>query len=284
MALKYFLVYIGVFLGGAVTLLMLAKSFAPGIAVNAKKPVLQGGLAAVITSGITYLTTLFTNHLFSVFWIFAGVFLLFGIVHMWLFHRKYFLPDETRAAKVTTGEIMFMLGLLFFVIVFFSSLMYFLKDKNFLFFPMAMSMLAFFIPLSVYHTFNAAFNIPESRFPVWEYPLNNPIDLPEEVPNEKILVVAFVVAKNATDKTMNNFRAKGPETMRLGDFFYHFINDYNEVQSETPIRYTENEYAPYTWAFRIRPRWYQRHRILNPEFTLRENNIRENSIIICERI
>ena len=90
MVLKLFLVYIGVFLAGAVALVFVAKSFAPGFAVNTKKPVLQGGISAVVGSGAAYGATLFSDYLFTVYWVFAGIFLLLGIIHMTFFHKKYF--------------------------------------------------------------------------------------------------------------------------------------------------------------------------------------------------
>ena len=284
MVIKFFLVYIGVFLASAIALVMVAKNFSPGLSVNAKRPLLQGGLTALLASGFAYLSTLFTDHLFTVFLAFVGIFLLFGILHIAFFHKKYFYSTSQTKGRAILGEILFMLALIFFIIVVFSSLQYFLKNKNFLFFPMLMSMLAFFIPLSVFYTFESAFNIPASRFPLWQYPLNGPIDLPDEHPNEKVLVIAFEASKRSTDTTKTNFRAKGPDTMKLGDLYYHFINDYNEFQSETPIQYTENEYSAQEWWFRAKPKWYQWQRILDPELTMRENRIRENTVIICERI
>jgi len=284
MVIKFFLIYIGVFFAFAVTLALVVKNFAQGFAANTKKPVLEGSFSAVVVSGLAYLSTVFTTRLFTVFWIFAGVFLLLGIIQVTFFHRKYFYPGNQDKGKVLFGEILFMLALLFFVIVVFSSLEYFLQNKDFLFFPMLMSMLAFFIPLSVYYTFDAAYNIPESKFPAWQYPLDDPIELPDEKPNEKSLVIAFELCKKRTDTVKTNFRAKGPETMKLGDLYYHFINDYNEFQSETPIRYADNESSVHVWAFRVRPKWYLPNRILDPELTIRENRVKENTIIICERI
>lgn len=284
MVLKFFLIYIGAFFVCSIAMVAVVKSFAQGFAVNAKKPVLQGGASALGASGLAYLTTLITDHLFTVFWVLAGIFLLFGIIHVLYFHKKYFYSNNNNRVKVVTGEILFIFALLFFIIVVFSSLQYFLKDKTFLFFPMLMSMLAFFIPVTVYYTFEAALNIPKSDFPKWQYPLHHAIDLPDEHAGEKILVIAFEFSKNSAVKAKTNFRAKGPETMKLGDLFYHFINDYNDFQNETPIEYTETEYNAQTWGFHLKPRWYQPHRILDPELTVRENKIMENSIIICERI
>jgi len=284
MVIKFFLIYIGVFLGGSIAFVLLAKNFAQGLAVNAKKPVIQGSLSAVGASILAYLSTLFSDHLFLVFWGFAAIFLVFGIIHVSYFHRKYFYANSQDKSKVALGEIMFMLAFLFFIIVVFSSLQYFLKNKDFLFLPMLMSMLAFFIPLAVYYTFEAAYKIPAGRYPYWQYPLAHPIELPDEKPNEKLVVIAFMICKKTSDNSKTNFRAKGPETMKLGDLYYHFINDYNEFQSETPIQYADNGMVSHEWAFRMKPKWYQPNRILDPELTVRENRINENSIIICERM
>lgn len=174
---------------------------------------------------------------------------------------------------------------MFFTIVVFSSLQYFLKDESFLFYPMLTSMLAFFIPLSVLHTFEAAYSIPSAEFNTWQYPINDPIELPDEKTGEKVLVIAFEIAKKKTNTVKTNFRAKGPETMKLGDLYYHFINDYNDSQSETPIKYADdNNPIADTWWFRVKPKWYQLQRILDPELSVRENKIKEDTVIICERI
>lgn len=284
MALKFFLVYIGVFLAFGIGFLMLAKNFASSLGAAGKKPILEGGLSALLISGFAYVVTVFVKHLFAVFWIFAILFILFGIFHILFFHKKYFYKNNSDKTKAVVAEILFMLSLLFIIIVFFSALQYFLKDKNFLFFPTLMCMLAFFIPLSIFYTFEAAYNIPKTEFPAWQYPIYNPIDLPDERPNEKLLVIAFETCKSPSDKVRTNFRAKGPETMKLGDLFYHFINDYNEVQSETPIQFATQENTAYYWGFRIKPKGLKTSQILDPELSMRENRIKENSIIICERI
>ena len=72
--------------------------------------------------------------------------------------------------------------------------------------------------------------------------------------------------------------------MVLGELYYFFINDYNEVQSETPIQFASPEGEPYEWLFRKETKWYEGVNILDPTLTVKDNAIEENSIIICERI
>jgi hypothetical protein len=283
--MKFFLTYLGVLLAFSIVLVVIVKQFASGFAGGGKKPVIYGTFSSVIASLAAYVATLFTQHLFTVYWFLAGIFFLFGVIHTAIVHKKYFYSTSEDRTKVIIGEIFFGLSIIFFTIVVFSSLQYFLKDdKAFLYYPMLMSMLAFFIPFLIGQTFDAAYKIPSATFKTWAYPLHEPLDLPDEDPREKILVIGFEIAKKIADKKKTYFRAKAPEGMRLGDLYYYFINDYNELQSETTIEFTDKDYSPCEWWFRRKPKWYQKQRILDPDITVRENRIRENTVIICERI
>ncbi len=282
MAIKFFWMYIGSFFACSIALVFLVKSLSAGFAGNTKRPLILGSLSAIVGSGAAYFATKISDHLFTVYWILAAIFLLFGILQMLLFHKKYFTVRDAQSSKLFFAELMFAFSMVFFTIVIFSTLQYFLKDKSFLFYPMLTSLLVFFIPALVYKTFNAAVSIPPANYPTWSYP-QNPIELPDEKPNEKLLVIAFEMQKKSSDGRRTNFRAKGPEDMPLGELFYHFMNDYNEVQSETPIEYLDKSGEAQEWGFRLKPKWYQPHRVLNPAETIRNNEIHENSIIICER-
>jgi hypothetical protein len=284
MALKFFLGYIGVFLAFAITLLVLVKPLSPAFASSGKKPTLYSIVSSIIVSLIAFTSGFVTTHTFTVYWIIAGIFLLFGMIHISIVKKRFFNSYET-STKGFIAEIMFGFSVIFFVIVIFSSLHYFLaRDKEYLFFPMLFSMLTFFVPILVLNTFYAAYKIPAADFVTWAYPLHQQIELPDENPGEKLYVIGFEIAKKNSDKHLTYFRAKAPDGMKLGELYYHFINDYNELQSETPIEYSTKEFDAYEWWFRRRPKWYQRNRILNPEITVRENGIKENTVIICERL
>lgn len=283
MAIQKFWMIFGSLFAVGVVLLFLVKNFSEGFAGN-KKPMLFGTLSATGISGGAFLSTWITEHLFTLYWIFSAIFLLFGILHLVFFHKKYFYSNNNNRGRVFFGEILFGLSLVLFTVVIFSSLQFFVKDKGFMFFPMLMSLLCFFIPMLFYYTFEAAYKIPLPVFSTWQYPVHAPIDLPDERPGEKILVIAFEIAKKDSDNVKTNFRAKGPDTMHLGDLYYHFINDYNEFHSETTIDYTDQVGQPYDWWFRVKPKWYQFNRVLDPDETIRDNKIKENTIIVCERI
>ncbi len=285
MAIKFFLMYLGAFLACSVILAMVVKQFSDSYAGQGKKPFIYGALSSLITSVVAYLFSIITNNLFTVFWCVTVLFIIFGIIHIRMVHKKYFYSYADDKGRVLIAEILFAFSIVFFTILIFSSLQYFLKgDRNFLFFPMIMSALGFFIPLMVMQTFEAAYDIPPPVFKTWEYPVNAPLDVPDEVPGEKLLVIGFELAKKSNDNRRTYFRAKTPEGIKLGELYFYFINDYNELQSETTIEYIKPNGEIQEWWFRLKTKWYQRHRILDPGITMRENKIIENSVIICERL
>jgi hypothetical protein len=284
MELKFFFTYIGSLFVLSTLLALVVKNFAEGYAGQGRKPILYGTFSSILASVVVYACNYITDNLFTIFWVFASIFLLFGIVHVSIVRPKYFYAREHNKNKVFIGEVFFALSVILFAIVVFSALQYFLKgDHNFLFFPMMLSTLAFFIPTLVLHTFEAAYGIPPTEYKTWLYPLYDEIDLPPEDPRERLLVIGFEIAKKETDKK-TYFRIKAPEGIRLGDLYYHFLNDYNEVQSESKIAFTNNTNQPYEWWFRMKTKWWQPNRILNPDISVRENGITENSVIICERL
>jgi hypothetical protein len=284
MALNYFLIYLGVLFSGSLLLWMLIKSFAAAFAAQGKKPLIYGIVSGIITGlaalGITYAV----NDPFIVFWCFAGLYLAYGTVHMALVHAKFYKTKEDTFWKLLTGELLFAICVLCMSLLVFSAAEFFLKDRDFLFYPVLVSALFFFAPLLFYHAYKAAQRIPHALFPTWQYPIGRSIDPPEETEGERLLVVGFEIAKKNSDVQKTYFRARAPEGIRLGELFYHFINDYNELQSETPIQFADNRNQPYDWWFRIKPKWYNGQRILEPADTVKGNGIRENTIIICERI
>jgi hypothetical protein len=283
MAIKTFILYFAPFLAVALAIFAVIKQFATSFAAKANKPARHGGVFSIVSSGLGFLATFISENPFRIFWILAAIYLVFGWVHVWLTHKKYFSNPRETKQRLLIGEILFGISIILFSVAAFAALQYFLKDKSFMFYPVLLSMLFFFIPLLMYHTFQAAYEIPSPVYSTWEYPLNQTIEVPDEKENEQIYVIGFEITKRSVDIERTYFRAKAPADMNLGELFYHFINDYNELQSETPIEYIAKNKEPHTWYFRTRPKWYNFSNILDPFKTVRENRIKENTVVICER-
>lgn len=283
MNLPFFLTYLGTAFAGSVVLFAMVRKVSSHFAASGKRPTLYGVVSALVAAGLSFFSTFISENLFWVFWILGGIYLFFGLIHHFLNHKKYFKAKPENRQRILMAELMFCMAIVLFTIVIFSALQYFIRDQDYLFFPMMLSSLTFFLPFLFSHTFEAAINIPIPVYTPWLYPLHNPIDLPDEDSNEKLLVIGFEIAKKEIDIKATYFRAKAPESIKMGELFYHFINDYNELQSETPIEFLNETGYPSQWLFRTKPKWYQSSRTLNPIYSIRENGIKENTVIVAER-
>jgi hypothetical protein len=283
MGIQMFLVFIGSLLGCSVLLAVGVKNLAEGVAISGKKPYLYGSATAILTSLAAFLASFMSTNPFNTFWIFGGIFCLFGIIHLTLMHNRFFYAHKRNSNKVLIAEILFAFSVIFFTLVVFSALQYFFKDKHFLFYPIVMSSLLFLVPLLVFHSFQAAYEIPAAIFPTWQYPRNRSADPPEIEGGDRVLIIGFEIAQRASDNRRVYFRVRAPETWQLSNLFFHFLNEYNDPENKTSIEYYDRNDEPYEWWFYTKAKWYQKPEILNPEFSIRESGIRENTVIVCER-
>lgn len=285
MALKSFCIYAGIFFACAIILIILVKTYARGFAQSGRGPYIYGFLSSLIAAAAAFLLSYLTNNLFLVFWYTGIMFLVFGAIHVAYVRKKYFQSYGRRLASNFGGEVLFGLSLMFFVIAVFSVLEYFVvKDnKTYPFYPMVLSTLAFFVPMLVLKTFEAAYAIPAAMHNTWVYPLHEEIEYPEEN-DEKLLVVHYQIAKKASDLSKVAFIGKAPPGMKFGEAYYHFLNDYNDSQQEPAIQFSNSDFEPHEWWFYKEVKWYQRQHVLDPGLSVRENGIRQNSVIVCERM
>lgn len=283
MALKFFILYAGIFFFSSLALIPFIRQISSTFGNMGKRPWIFTFVSATVSSGAAFAVTYITRDLFTTFWLLGAVFLLLGILFLLLVHKKYFRARRDNRNRQLFAELLFGCSILFLSVAIFSSLQYFLKDQNFMYFPLLLCMLFFFVPLLLLHTFDAATSIPPPEYDAWNYPQQT-IEMPDEKEGEHLYVIWFEIAKKITGSGQNTFfRGKAPEDMLLGDLFYHFINEYNEDHSETPIEYTNTGKAV-AWMFRTRPRWYHFSKVLNAAATVAQNRIKENTIIICERV
>ena len=283
MANQVFFGFIGSLLVCSVILAVVVKNLAEGVAVSGKKLFVYGSVSAILASIVAYFASFISEHAFEIYWFFGGIFFLFGILHLVFLHDRFFYAHKHNNIKVLVAELLFGLSFILFTIVVFSALKFFFKEKDFLFFPIVMSSLLFLVPLLVFHSFQAAYDIPAASFPTWQYPLHQLQESADIDDGSRIIIIGFEVAQRAVDNKKVYFRVRAPETWQLSTLFYHFINEYNNPENKTTIEYMGTDHEPYQWWFYKKGKWYQMQQILNPEFTIRESGIVENTVIICER-
>lgn len=134
------------------------------------------------------------------------------------------------------------------------------------------------------HLFNSAMDIPLAIYKKWEYPINKKYVRPEyeDLKNPYIITLEFMKSKDA--EHVSRFRVRAPENMDFGMFFYHFINDYNQKHPEEVIQYGSDEDKLHSWIFYRRPRFIGMWKQVNTEQTVYRNSIKENNVILCQRL
>jgi hypothetical protein len=217
----------------------------------------------------------------SLFIFYQAYFLLLGIVHFHIMHHYLHWSGDEKSfwVEVLFTLIVSMFGSISFVIIY----QYFNKEGLELI--MVTSTCFFIVPLFFYHTFKKAVSIPPRLVKHWFYPVNQKIEEPDESKLTNMLIISFEFQKHTRDTLFTNFRAKAPLYMEFGQLFYFFINDYNERHMDNKIQFINEAGEPYEWIFYKKHRWYTiiTHYI-DAENTNYVNHIRENDVIICNRV
>lgn len=211
---------------------------------------------------------------------FQLLFLLLGAIHAFAMYRhfswdarQFFYPELFFTCLV------WLTGMIPFLFIYKA-----VRDGAFLYLALGTSVF-FIIPFLFIKAYEAALDIPFRDMKQWFYPVLSPPGDPDEALLQKPLVIAFLMPKTTEDRKYTNFRAKAPSGMIAGDLFYHFVQDYNTKNAGQTIEYADKYGRAYGWLFYFKPRWYllyHKHYI-DPDISIAENRVRENSVIVCER-
>ncbi len=148
-----------------------------------------------------------------------------------------------------------------------------------------LSLLWFVIPILLNQTAEELLKVPQKIFKQWYYPAGQNIDDPSDEELENPIVISFIFPKNESSPEPTTFRAKAPVGMKLGRLFYFFINDYNSRHPEGLISFLDGNREPNGWTFmKVRNKFFKTTEGLDPELSIYANNIRENDVLVCNRI
>lgn len=206
---------------------------------------------------------------------------ILGLLHLYI-TKKYF-------SDFSFEESNFFYEFLFSIVILFVGLIAYVNVLN-SFRPLLSNVflgagLFFLIPLMLKQLVNAAFSIPVAYFKRWKYPLNSKIKDPLSHELTDPEVISFEFQKTIDDIEVTNFRVKAPMNMEFGKLFYFFINDYNERHPQSPISFlNQNSQEPYSWNFFFKPNWLGISKHLDFSKTVAQNKIKENDIIVCQRV
>jgi hypothetical protein len=245
-------------------------------AAQKKKHVILYLVAAGILIGITGTLGFFKFSMLPV-----GVFivalvwmLIIGILHTWLYER-FFVPDFK-------GKILFTLVLFFFgySLVF---LLYKLVIKD----PFPWIFLSpgfcFLAPVFIVIAFDHFNDIPVRVFRAWNFPPPGTLSDPNDSEMADPIIINFEIRKGINDDC-TVFKAKAPKGLTLGRLFYYFIMDYNSRYPDNPVLINEGENSYFKWTFLMTGSIFSGKVYPDPDLTISDNKIKENSSITCERV
>lgn len=215
---------------------------------------------------------------FAFFIVLQILMLILGIVHIWAAGKFLRWPSRESFLNeflltLTTAAIGGVFMLLAFTAVGmenFSTLL-------------AISIVWFLVPFLFSKSVDWYSMIPDRVFKTWIYPVDHPIPDPTDRELAMPMVISFEFQKKVDDADFTIFRAKAPKDIEFGKLFYFFINDYNSRHPESVIE-VSSKTNPYPWVFNFKPKWLVKTRYLDPDETVFHNQIKENSVIVCNRI
>jgi hypothetical protein len=237
-------------------------------------------LVAFVIIGLTGLATVERPLLF--FAVLQTVFFIFGCIHAFALYRT----DSWSEPESFIHEFIFTLyltlvGAFGFLVVFM------VCNKQGYSIVFASAVVFFLIPFLIMKCFDFLLMIPDEVYPKWYYPVGQgEIEIPDELlEDSSIVIVEFRMQKsNDADSELIHSRSKLPLKIELGKFFPVFLDAYNDKNPGNQIQFVDANKEPYAWNFYIEPKWWQFRTYINPETTIRENNIKENFIIVAERV
>ncbi|NML37677.1 TssN family type VI secretion system protein [Chitinophaga sp. G-6-1-13] len=276
---KFYLMLAGVMAVGSIIVALLSR-YIKNFSLFKKKALLYLACMTLIFAVISSIPFLFTHkNLMDQYLFYQVWFLGLGILHCHFMYTRFWANETTLGSELAFIVAIWLFGGVGFVLV-----NRFLDKDAFLYYPMLTSMFAFVLPTFVYKTFEKMMAIPVKVHKWWQYPMYKEVPEVNDDDMRDLIVIGLEMEKGNGDRNRTYFRARTPIKMDLGDLFYHFINDYNDRYPNTPIDFVDDNGQAYGWVFHLKPRWFGGAKTLDPHKAVFMNGIKENSVIICNRI
>lgn len=261
-------------------LIAVVKKLKVVFSANGKKGLfyLLAAVCLFAIAGLLSKESLFAGNLVINYGVIQLYFLFLGTLH--LFAMEAFLSWEDHVK--TSSQIIFTIFTVLFGSLGFINAAAWIGVSGFHFFFLS-GVILFIVPGLFQRLWGVLVNFPVPVYQKWYYPIARNIILPDtdELKNLRIVSLEFSKVANGP-KTV--FKAKAPENMNFGKFFYHFINDYNHRTPEAPIVFKDERNQAYGWHFYIKPNLFGSTRNVNPELTIHANDLKEHITIICQRV
>jgi hypothetical protein len=147
-----------------------------------------------------------------------------------------------------------------------------------------MATLPVVIPYFFYEAYRAWRQIPHKQYQLWYYQPNSPGPDLARMDLSNFMVVHFWMSRRFGESLYHDFSTKAPHEMLFSDLFQIFLTDYNVLKPEQALQYLDEQGQPYGWIFYAKQRWWKPRRYINPDYSFRNNFIKQGDIIVARRM
>lgn len=206
-------------------------------------------------------------------------YVVIGCLAVYLLTKYY--PEELLSRKLFIVISILVSSLLSFYL--FQLAFNWLSDINFGVWA-ATSIATFIVPLLFWWAYVALISIPTEIYKVWKYP-SSPMNIDmDHLDFDRMLVLELELYKNSNDPEPLKVKAKAPENMVFGAWFYKFIEDYNIKFPKNPVKYISEDHEAYTWIFFIKTSFFKKNIFIDPDLDIIKNGISEKMTIYAKRV
>jgi hypothetical protein len=143
------------------------------------------------------------------------------------------------------------------------------------------SLFAFFVPMVLMESFEDFISIPDPIYFLWKFDENREVEM---VKSDDIMLVTFDIPMNLEASVRKEIKLKAPKSIKFGDFFQMFIENYNATYHQEQIQFKNFNGVPYSWVFFVKPQGFFGSKLyIDPRISISENKINQNHIITIER-
>lgn len=125
---------------------------------------------------------------------------------------------------------------------------------------------------------------PGKIYKKWYFPVDKRIPDPKDSEFVSMIIVRFRLKKKESDPEPVEITAKAPQKMQFSRLYYFCIKDYNERNPQEAIEFLQSDGEPSAWVFNHQSGNIMSNVYIDPDLSVENNRLQENSIINCTRI
>lgn len=219
------------------------------------------------------------SHSMTYFLLFQAGYAALGFLASWLYKRN--APAEVSQGKY--AGVFFVMANAFLGIIGFTMVYHWLSPTGLA--PwFALCVIPFVLPQFLSSAFSAYRSIPQEIHKVWYFPLHADAVDYDNIDTSTIYMLELEYSKSINDPRITNTKLRAPVSMKFGDWFRSFIENYNYKYESDPIQYTNYDETPLGWTFFTKAGPLGKSKFIDPDLSIAENKISEKDIIQAKRV